>query len=181
MFSVKGRDNRQCRHSYTFVVQEFSDERGRLQTLRSIGSTELPFPVKDFYFASSHYGVFRGLHVQLSPQPPRKIMRIVKGQVLAVTACCNHDCSLRGEIRTFELSESTPEALFVTPRQALGYFVQSQSAIVSVASDMPYLPKYEKGINPSSIRDLPINRSEMVISAKDTQFPNLDHFFAQEE
>lgn len=108
-------------------------------------------------------------------------MRIVQGAVLAVTVCCNYDCSLKGEIRTFELSESAPEALLVTPRQALGYFVQSQSAIVTVASDMPYLPKYEKGINPSSIRDLPIDRSKMVISAKDMLFPNLDHFLAHKE
>ena len=159
-----------CHHSQLYDVGDHSDERGLLQTMRELHSSELPFKFQDFYSASSMFGVFRGLHVQMSQNPPRKLVRVLLGSITAFSVCVNDSCSLLGEISVFDMNENCHQSLLISQQQAFGYYVSSHSAQVLVGIEESYMPQFEMGINPKSLIKLGLIPPECKISDKDLNF-----------
>jgi len=170
------RNQSSCQHSQLYRVQDHSDERGLLQTMRDSRSSELPFLFKDFYSAYSLSGVFRGLHVQMSENPPKKLVRVLKGSITAFSVCLNSRCLLMGEVSIFDMGETIHQSLVVSPRQAFGYYVNSNSSQVLVGIEESYMPHFEMGINPMLLIKLGLIPADMKASDKDlnlNNFPNL--------
>jgi len=157
-------------------MRQFSDNRGFLIPLRKINEKKLSLEIKDSYVSFSNKNVFRGLHLQLSNPPPNKIVNVIQGSILGISVCCNIICAKFGEIKSFELDSTIPEALVIPSLNAFGYLVMEDHTIVQTLTDQEYNEKYEVGINPASFKDLIGEFGNKIISKKDSLWPDLHSF-----
>ena len=166
-----------CNHAIPYSLDKFSDNRGFLIPLREINKKKLSFEIKDSYVSFSNKNVFRGLHLQLSNPPPNKIVNVIQGSILGISVCCNKICAKFGEIKSFELDSSNPQALIIPSLNAFGYLAMEDQTIVQTLTDQEYDEKYEVGINPSSFKDILGEFENKIISKKDSLWPNMHSFY----
>ena len=165
-----------CRHWQRISQNIFYDNRGYLQPLRSLDSIKLPFSVKDIYISKSKKNVFRGLHLQLSSPPSKKLLTVIKGSIIAISMCCNAKCKYFGEFKYKEVSSSAPNGILIPRLQAFGYLAIEDETIVITCIDQPYSEREEIGINPKSFVPSLGFRQKIIISKKDSRYPDLNEF-----
>ena len=168
--------SKECLHLGEFTQSTHLDTRGFVKPLRPRNTTELPFDAKDVYISSSRKGVFRGLHVQFSTPPPNKLVSIIQGSIIALSICCNKDCTSFGELTVKKISNESSKALIIPKLQAFGYLVLENNTLIATCIDQPYSEADELGINPTSFTSILKYPGEMRISLKDQKWPNLDDF-----
>ena len=129
--------------------------------------------------SESSRGVLRGLHFQKPPYAQTKLVRCLKGKVLDVALDLRNDSKTYGMIETILLSEENKEQLFIPKGFAHGFVVLSESATLSYKVDNYYKPEFESGIiwnDPDLNIDWRINKSEIVVSEKDTKLQPFNNF-----
>jgi len=129
--------------------------------------------------SKSSRGVLRGLHFQKPPYTQAKLVRCLNGSVLDVVLDLRKDSKTYGMIETFLISEENKEQLFIPKGLAHGFVVLSESATLSYKVDNYYKPEFESGIiwnDPDLNIDWRINKSEIVVSEKDTKLQPFNNF-----
>ena len=129
--------------------------------------------------SESFRGVLRGLHFQKPPYAQSKLVRCLKGKVLDVALDLRNESKTYGMIETILLSEENKEQLFIPKGFAHGFVVLSEFATLSYKVDNYYKPEFESGIiwnDPNLNIDWRINKTEIVVSEKDTKLKPFNNF-----
>jgi dTDP-4-dehydrorhamnose 3,5-epimerase len=124
-------------------------------------------------------GVLRGLHFQNPPYAQSKLVRCVKGIVLDVALDLRNNSKTYGHFETKILSGKNKNQLFIPKGFAHGFVVLSETAIFSYKVDNYYNPDSESGIlwsDPDLNIDWKINKSETIVSEKDTKLQSFNNF-----
>ena len=127
----------------------------------------------------SSYGVMRGLHFQCPPFTQSKLVRCVRGAVLAVAVDIRKGSPTYGQHFSVELSEENKCQFFIDKGFAHGFAVLSETAVFQYKCDEFYHPEADGGI---SILDtslgidwrIPVEKA--ILSEKDTKHPLLKDF-----
>ena len=124
-------------------------------------------------------GTIRGMHFQKFPHEETKIISCIRGSIfdVAVDIRKNSPTFLHwhGEV----LSEKENSSLYIPKGFAHGFVVLSESATLSYKVDNYYKPEFESGIiwnDPDLNIDWRINKSEIVVSEKDTKLQLFNNF-----
>lgn len=159
----------------------FSDSRGLFfETYRKSWFHSLA-PQIDFVqhnHSSSHLGVLRGLHYQIT-RPQAKLIRVTSGKIWDVAVDIRRDSKSFGKWFGTELSAENHRMVYVTRGFAHGFIVLSRKAEIHYLCSDYYAPHLERGIAwncprlaiawPSPIPGKPI------LSPKDEILPILDN------
>ena len=135
----------------------------------------------------SSKGVLRGLHFQLPPFAQSKLVRVIEGEVLDVAVDIRKGSPSFGKHVSATLSAENKYQFWVPRGFAHGFVVLSDHAIFSYKVDNYYAPEHDRGIqfdDPALNIDWSLPRSELVLSEKDLNQPNLKtlpHSFYYEE
>jgi dTDP-4-dehydrorhamnose 3,5-epimerase len=124
--------------------------------------------------ARSGYGVVRGLHFQKNPYSQTKLIRALQGTILDVVVDLRIGSPTYGKVFTIELSAENKKQLLVPQGFAHGYSVLSETAEVFYKCDNFYNKAAEGGVaynDPSLAIDWKLPASKMLLSEKDTQYP----------
>ncbi len=126
--------------------------------------------------SKSSYGVMRGLHFQRPPFTQSKLVRCVKGSVLAVAVDIRKGSSTYGQHVAVELTEDNFRQLFIPKGFAHGFAVLSKTAVFQYKCDEFYHPEADGGIqlaDPALDIDWQIPTDEAIRSQKDLTLPLL--------
>jgi dTDP-4-dehydrorhamnose 3,5-epimerase len=127
--------------------------------------------------ARSVYGVVRGLHFQNDPYAQTKLIRVLEGRILDVVVDLRKHSPTYGKVFSLELSAENKKQLLVPKGFAHGYSVLTETAEVFYKCDEFYNKESEGGLayNDASLQiDWQIPAAKMILSQKDTQYPNLE-------
>ena len=126
--------------------------------------------------SKSSFGVLRGLHYQKGSTSQAKLVRVIKGRVLAVAVDIRKSSPTFGKHVMVELSEDNKRQFFIPRGFAHGFLVLSEEAIFTYKVDNPYSPQTEAGIrwnDPDLGIEWPIDFSQVQTSEKDLKQPFL--------
>ena len=144
-----------------------TDERGKFEKLIPI--KDLIFETKEIFFSTSKIGTVRGMHIQRSPNPTSKVIKIIKGRVIDVLLDCRKDSSTYGEFYEFELSEDS-DVLHIPKGYAHGFQALTENATMLYVTDDYYNPETDSGYRFDSFGyNWPI--PEIIISERDKNLP----------
>ena len=132
--------------------------------------------IQDNESKSTSKGVLRGLHYQSPPYTQRKLVRVIKGEVLDVAVDIRRNSPTFGKHVSVELSEKNKKQLFVPRGFAHGFIVLSEGAIFAYKVDAYYSAEHEEGIayNDKDINiDWRILESEIILSNVDQKYSSL--------
>jgi dTDP-4-dehydrorhamnose 3,5-epimerase len=122
-------------------------------------------------------GVIRGLHLQINPFAQAKLVRVLQGEILDVTVDLRKNSPTYGQHFSVVLSGENKKQLMVPPGFAHGFSVLSETASVLYKVDQLYHKETERGIrydDASLAIDWQVDRSEVIVSAKDLILPSFD-------
>ena len=132
--------------------------------------------IQDNESKSTSKGVLRGLHYQSPPYTQRKLVRVIKGEVLDVAVDIRRNSSSFGKHVSVELSEKNKKQLFVPRGFAHGFIVLSEGAIFAYKVDAYYSAEHEEGIAYND-KDIDIDwhflEKEIILSKADQNYPSL--------
>ena len=120
----------------------------------------------------SSYGVMRGLHYQRMPYTQSKLVRCVKGAVLAVAVDIRKGSPTFGQHVAVELTEENHRQFFIPRGFAHGFAVLSDTAVFQYKCDEFYHPEADGGINIKDETlgiDWRIPTEKAILSEKDTK------------
>ncbi|HIQ27673.1 MAG TPA: dTDP-4-dehydrorhamnose 3,5-epimerase [Sulfurovum sp.] len=126
--------------------------------------------------SKSSYGVFRGLHYQLSPFAQTKLVRVVEGSVIDIAVDLRKGSPTFGQHITVELSGENKLQLFIPRGFAHGFVVTSPTAVFSYKVDNYYAPECDRGVaynDPKIGISLNIDTEKLLLSEKDKNQPLL--------
>ena len=121
----------------------------------------------------------RGLHFQRPPYSQAKLVRCVRGRVLDVAVDLRVGSPTYGKHVAVELTEENHRQFFIPRGFAHGFAVLSDTAVFQYKCDNYYAPDYDGGISildDSLGIDWGIDKSEAILSEKDTKHPYLKDF-----
>ena len=147
-----------------FMETYHSDRYARAGLRREFVQDNLSFSVG---------GTLRGLHYQIR-SPQAKLVQVVAGEIFDVAVDIRPGSVTFGNWVAVRLSDRNNHQLFIPEGFAHGFYVLSQSALVSYKCSDVYNPGDEGGIlwsDPHIGIDWPAG--ERIISAKDRSFPPL--------
>jgi dTDP-4-dehydrorhamnose 3,5-epimerase len=152
-----------------FFSEIFRDD---LFARRGIGG---PF-VQDNHVYSADRGVLRGLHFQKPPNSQGKLVRCIRGSILDVAVDIRAGSPTFGRYVAAEISAANWTQIWVPAGFAHGYVtLEPDCEIIYKVTDY-YAPASEAGIawdDPDIGIDWRLNRSDLVLSEKDTRNPRL--------
>lgn len=160
-----------------FEPRVFEDSRGYFfesYNLNTIAESGINTVFVQDNQARSVYGVIRGLHYQLLPQPQTKFIRVLQGRILDVVLDIRKDSPTYGQHYAIELSDSNKKQLYIPHGFAHGYAVLSETAEVFYKCDAFYNKELEGGIlynDPALNIDWQIPSEQQIISPKDIAQP----------
>jgi dTDP-4-dehydrorhamnose 3,5-epimerase len=126
--------------------------------------------------SSSMYGVVRGLHYQLPPNPQSKLVRVLRGKILDVAVDIRKGSPTYGKSFSKVLSAKNKRQLFIPKGFAHGFSVLSEKAEVMYKCDGFYNKESEGGIvyNDEELNiDWRIPAEAAIVSEKDKLLPSL--------
>ncbi|MCM1070568.1 MAG: dTDP-4-dehydrorhamnose 3,5-epimerase [[Clostridium] fimetarium] len=160
---------------YLIEPARFGDSRGYfMETFRlgefrqAVGQPSLEF-VQDNE-SLSRRGVFRGLHFQRGAAAQAKLVRVSRGEVLDIAVDLRPGSPTFGRHVAEVLSAETGRMLFIPRGFAHGFLVLSDEAQFQYKVDNLYAPEAEATLrfdDPALGIELPISRSELILSEKD--------------
>jgi dTDP-4-dehydrorhamnose 3,5-epimerase len=127
----------------------------------------------------SSYGVVRGLHFQKPPYTQSKLVRVIKGAVLAVAVDLRKGSPTYGKHVAVELTGENHRQLFIPKGFAHGFSVLSDEVLFQYKCDNFYAPQSEGGIawdDPALHIDWRIPADKILLSEKDTKHPLLEDY-----
>ena len=127
----------------------------------------------------SKKGVLRGLHFQEEPYAQAKLVRVVRGKVLDVAVDIRPQSLTFGKYVVTELSGDNHRQMYIPKGFAHGYITLEDDTIFQYKCDEYYHPEAEGGIawnDPQLGIDWGFSESEIILSKKDKNHPNLSKF-----
>jgi dTDP-4-dehydrorhamnose 3,5-epimerase len=124
--------------------------------------------------SKSNKGVLRGLHYQLHPAAQTKLVRVIQGSVLDIAVDIREGSPTFGQSVSIELNAQNKKQLLIPRGFAHGFLVLKDETIFAYKVDNYYSPENDRGIafdDPALKIDWKFNRSELLLSAKDTTQP----------
>ncbi len=126
--------------------------------------------------SKSSYGVLRGLHYQLNPQPQGKLVRCIRGSIFDVAVDIRIDSPTYGKWIGVVLSEQNKDMLYIPPGFAHGFLTISGEAELLYKATNEYSFEHDRGIkynDPDININWPKINCEYILSAKDQIQPPL--------
>ncbi|HWK02647.1 MAG TPA: dTDP-4-dehydrorhamnose 3,5-epimerase [Puia sp.] len=123
----------------------------------------------------SRYGVIRGLHYQLEPDPQAKLIRVLQGRILDVALDIRRNSPTYGKFMQIELSAENKKQFLIPRGFAHGFSVLSETAEVSYKCDGFYSKASEGGIRYDDAAlgiDWGIPAEKALVSPKDIELPS---------
>ena len=175
MFDFKPSNLAGC---FELQPKVFEDARGRfVKVFHEQAFTELGLKT-DFveeYYSVSYKNVVRGMHFQLPPMDHVKMIYCVEGSVMDAVVDLRVGSPTYGQYALFELSAARANTLYIPKGMAHGFCARSVQAIIVYKVSTVYSPKHDAGILWNSV-GIPWPTSDVVMSARDQDFPTLAHF-----
>lgn len=129
--------------------------------------------------STSHYGVLRGLHLQMGDASQAKLVRVIKGEVIDVVVDVRTDSETYGQHFSLRLSSENKKQLFIPRGFAHGFVSLVEKSIFAYKCDNYYNPKAEAGIkyNDATLQiDWHLPNDELIVSQKDMALPSFKEF-----
>lgn len=150
-----------------FFVKTFHEDMFRKNGLRAHFSEE--------YFTFSHRGVLRGLHFQMPPMDHVKLVCCVYGKVFDAVVDLRANSPNFGDFETFELSADKSNMIYIPEGLAHGFYVRSETAIMSYKVTTVYSPQHDAGLLWNSV-NIPWPCDNPVISDRDSELTCIKYF-----
>ncbi|WP_166996483.1 dTDP-4-dehydrorhamnose 3,5-epimerase family protein [Paramicrobacterium fandaimingii] len=167
-------------HSFEIRPTPFGDERGVFVEWFREDAIEAAlkrrFPVRQANISVSARGVVRGIHFADVPPSQAKFVTAVHGAVLDFVVDIRVGSPTFGKWDSVRLDDTLHNAVFLAEGLGHCFVALSDHATVSYLISEPYNPAREHGISPFDddiALDLPFDRSELLLSAKDREAPSL--------
>lgn len=129
--------------------------------------------------STSHYGVLRGLHLQIGEASQAKLVRVIKGEVLDVVVDVRPDSDTFGQHFSVRLSAQNNKQLFIPRGFAHGFVSLVEESIFAYKCDNYYNPKAEAGIRYDDATlqiDWHLPNDKLIVSEKDLTLPSFKEF-----
>jgi len=166
---------------YVIELSPFNDNRGQLlkpfsksifiEGAPSVINTE----IKEVWFTKSKLNVIRAMHLQVGTLACEKIVSIIKGRVLDVILDIRGNSPTYGKYFEIELSEATPQSLYIPIGCAHGYKVLQDESIVMYMSTQIHSAVDDVGIYYNSF-GYDWQLADPIISEKDAKLPDFGEF-----
>src|SRR5574344_365133 len=124
--------------------------------------------------SKSRFGVLRGLHYQLGPHSPAKLVRVIKGSVYDVAVDLRKGSPTYSQWFGVELNEENKKQFLIPKGFAHGFVVLSEEAVFQYKCDEFYHPECESGIifnDPTINIDWKLEEKDIHLSKKDSELP----------
>lgn len=153
------------------------DARGFLSEWATPGllaEAGIPTPFAQTNRVRSLRGVVRGLHYQLPPAAPGKLIGVIQGRIRDVALDLRPDSATFGRHEEVELSGRADRLLWIPAGFAHGYATLSRQADLIYQLTAPWDPALERGIHPlDPALDIDWGVAAPLLSAKDQALPPL--------
>lgn len=152
----------------------FPDDRGYLNTFSYREMLEIE-EIYDFNFQyqlmsfTENINTFRGFHFQIDPFQQTKIIIVHKGTIFDYIF--PYDAPYKQNISKFQLSRG--DALVIPCNYAHGFLTKSKGVLIQYLMDCEYSSSSYKGINGFNFISEVSNQSNILISDKDKNLPEL--------
>lgn len=190
MKSAQRRDDRMIERLaipevWTYTPPRFTDDRGWFSETFNAArlAPELAGVafVQDNQSLSRKRGTLRGMHFQIAPKAQDKLVRVLKGSVLDVAVDIRRGSPSYGHAVSAKLSAERGEQIFVPKGFAHGFItLEPDTEVLYKVSDY-YSRDHERGLawdDPALAINWPFSAEEVVIAARDRDFPRLADLLA---
>lgn len=130
-------------------LEEFTDIRGSfIKTCKrsDMASLGINTDFKESYFSVSKKDVIRGMHFQNPPHHHEKLVFVIKGHVTDVVLDLRKFSPRYGKFRSFELSDSNRQALFIPKGFAHGFVSREENTVMYYFVETEHAPSHDAGI-----------------------------------
>ena len=132
--------------------------------------------VQDNHSLSRDAGTLRGLHFQSAPFAQDKLVRVLRGRILDIAVDLRRSSPTFKKYVAVELSYENWKQLFIPIGFAHGFVTLEPDTEVLYKVTNFYSPKHDLGVawdDPELKIDLPIAKSQLILSQKDEKLPPL--------
>ncbi len=132
--------------------------------------------VQDNHSLSREVGTVRGLHFQSAPFAQDKLVRVIRGRILDIAVDLRHSSPTFKKYVAVELSYENWKQLFIPIGFAHGFVALEPDTEVLYKVSNLYSPAHDLGVawdDPELNIDWPMNKSGVILSAKDQKLPRL--------
>ena len=164
LFHIQPKSSLDARGTFakTFVARDYAD----------VG---LATNFLEEFHTESVREVVRGMHFQLPPYDPEKVVFCLTGCVFDVVLDLRRGSPTYRKSLTFELEGPTGAGLYVPSGCAHGFCALAERSVLSYRTTAEYAPDHDTGVLWSSVGvDWPVE--EPIVSARDAAFPALAEF-----
>lgn len=154
------------------------DERGsftRVFCQNELDAQGVAFNVAQSNLSINKYkGILRGMHFQKSPKAEDRIVQCIKGKIYDVALDLRPGSPTYGKSFTAELSESSPQAMYIPKGCAHGFQILADDSRVLYFMSEFYSPENYSGVrwdDPRFNIDWPIKKP--ILSVQDQNWPLL--------
>ena len=154
--------------------KNFLDERGSFRKTFNVVEMEVSedFHLSEVFHSVSNAGVFRGMHLQIKGSASLRSISLVRGRVIDVLLDLRPDSESFLETQYFDWDSSGDiSSVLVPPGVAHGFFTLQEATLV-YATNKPYDPSNDTGVNPYSL-ELPFLKDILEISQRDLSLPDI--------
>jgi len=130
---------------------------------------------REHFWSRSAHGVLRGLHFQVPPHDCDKLVTCLEGHVLDVVVDLRMALPTFTKVFATSLHGDCGDSVYVPRGLAHGFYVVSESAVVSYAVTAEYSAAHDKGVLWSSI-DFEWPDRTPLVSERDAALPRLAEF-----
>jgi dTDP-4-dehydrorhamnose 3,5-epimerase len=170
--------------SWIIEFQKFEDNRGYFYESFKEEDFQKQFgrqlSIKQTNTSSSSKGSVRGIHYALVPPSQAKLIQCQRGSIIDYVIDIRVGSSTFGEFEKIELSESSPNAIFIEEGLAHAFVALENNTLVTYYVSEKFNSEREKGINPF---DKTLNVKwpdlELILSEKDKLAISLDEAKSQ--
>lgn len=125
----------------------FIDKRGYLvKNFSKFNNKYYNFDIKESFYSLSNKGVIRGMHYMSRIKKQKKIISVIKGQILDVILNINPNSKKFMKYYSYKISEkSHNNSIFINEDYAHGFLTLSDYTIVLYLSSCTYDPNLDFG------------------------------------
>ena len=163
---------------YKFSPKIIGDVRGRFVKIfhePSYTALGLETNFAEEYYSVSHNNVIRGLHFQVPPMDHVKMVYCLEGHALDVVLDLRVGSPTYGQFEMFELNSFNSSSIYIPKGMAHGFCALSENTIMVYKVSTVYSPTHDAGILWNSV-GIQWPTTEVIMSARDQNFPTLEHF-----
>ncbi len=164
-----------------FTPNIYQDERGFFTenfSLKKYSEVLGNVPWTHDSLSQSTKNVLRGFHYQKPPHAQAKLVTVLSGEIFDFILDLRASSPTFKKLLRLPLSSQTRQQVFIPVGCAHGFFVRSETVLISYKIAGEYQPEAEDGIlitDPDLHLDLPIKFSEAILSQKDLRYKTLSN------